>query len=204
MDHPGGKAQRGRGRPRSQDARRAVLGAVLAVAAARGYRGLTLDAVAAASGVPKSTIYRHWSSKGELLATALLERAQELIPARESGDLGRDLARFLGETFAAGQVPGTVEILRGLAAEAQSDPAVAEVLRERLVAHRRAALGALLARGRAGHPRPSRARIELALDMVFGAFWYRLLITAKPLDRRFARELAQAALKVLVPACADK
>nr|WP_083962441.1 TetR/AcrR family transcriptional regulator [Hoyosella altamirensis] len=61
-----------RGRPRSEAASQAILSAVLELIAAHGsISDVSVDAVAERSGVSKATIYRRWSTKEELVATAV-------------------------------------------------------------------------------------------------------------------------------------
>jgi len=58
-------------RPRSEEARRKVLGAASDLMAARGVASLTIDEVAARSGVAKTTIYRHWQERTSLIIDAV-------------------------------------------------------------------------------------------------------------------------------------
>lgn len=62
----------GKGRPRSAAASRAILDATLDLIAEEGkIDAVTVEAVAERSGVSKATIYRRWSTKEELIATAV-------------------------------------------------------------------------------------------------------------------------------------
>src|SRR5579862_4293650 len=58
-----GGARAGAGRPRTADADRAILAACLDRLEKVGYGPLTIDDVAAAAGVAKTTVYRRWPSK---------------------------------------------------------------------------------------------------------------------------------------------
>jgi AcrR family transcriptional regulator len=58
--------------PRIERSREQVLAAAVDLLREVGYGALTIEAVAARSGVAKSTIYRHWSSKAEVVADAFL------------------------------------------------------------------------------------------------------------------------------------
>src|SRR5580658_3496016 len=60
----GGGGQRGR--PRSQEADRAILTATLDLLGSRGLAAMSIEEVAARAGVGKATIYRRWSSQGQL------------------------------------------------------------------------------------------------------------------------------------------
>jgi AcrR family transcriptional regulator len=62
---------RGPGRPRSADADKAIIAAALEMLADEGYHRLSIEAVAAAAGVGKATVYRRWPGKRELIADAL-------------------------------------------------------------------------------------------------------------------------------------
>lgn len=65
--------------PRIERSREQILAAAIDLLREVGYGGLTIEAVAARSGVAKSTIYRHWSSKAGLVAAAF-DRAHEQDP----------------------------------------------------------------------------------------------------------------------------
>jgi len=61
------------GRPRSAQAHKAILDATLELLAEEGFHGLSIEAVAAKAGVGKTTIYRRWPSKDELVMDAILK-----------------------------------------------------------------------------------------------------------------------------------
>ncbi len=65
--------RRGVGRPRSVESHQAILDATLEMLAEEGFHGTSIEAIAARAGVGKSTIYRRWSTKDELIADALGE-----------------------------------------------------------------------------------------------------------------------------------
>ena len=178
------------GRPRSEEARRAILHAALDLAAEHRPRGVAMDAIARRAGVSKETLYRWWRSKAEVLVEAMAERGAETIPLPETGSLAGDLRRFLRATAASADEP-TRRILRALAAEAASDPGYAELVRDRFLVRRRAALETLLQRAvRAGQLDPARA--ALALDLVFGSLWYRVIFGLGPVDQEWADGVADA------------
>lgn len=188
------------GRKRSEASREAILEASLALLRRGGYHELTIDGIAAEAGVGKQTIYRWWPSKGAVVLEAMIERASREIAVPNTGRLGRDLHRFLADSFASARGPnGSAAILRGLMAEAQLDPAFLDQLRTQFIAARRQALRELLERGRTRGELRRSVNLELLLDLVFGPLWYRLLVQHAPLDARFARELAAAVMRVGAP-----
>jgi AcrR family transcriptional regulator len=182
--------QRRPGRPRSEKARRAILSATLELAAEHGPRGLRMEAIARKAGVSKETLYRWWGSKAEVVLEALAEYGEEVIPVPDTGSLAKDLRIFLRATAASADAT-TVRLLRALAAEAAGDPGMAELIRERFVDRRRAALGAVLRHGvRRGEI--SRANAAIALDLVYGSLWYRLIFGIAPLDKAWADRVANS------------
>src|SRR5215472_1525363 len=68
---PQGGKKRGPGRPRSEAADHAILRAALSVFIERGIEGATIEQVADAAGVARTTLYRRWSSKEALIAQAI-------------------------------------------------------------------------------------------------------------------------------------
>ena len=174
------------GRPRSEATRRAILAAAFELAAEEGATGLAMEAVAKRAGASKETLYRWWRSKVDLLLEALAERGEREIPTPDTGDLARDLRTFMRATARALDAP-TQRVLRALAAEAATDAAFAERVRDRFLARRRAALAIVLERGEL-----RRERAAIAVDLVFGSLWYRLVFAVGPLDRNWADSVAEA------------
>ena len=181
---------RRRGRPRSETARRAILAAALELAAERDAERVTMDAIARRARVSKETLYRWWRSKGEVLLEALAQRGEEAIPVPDTGSLAGDLGRFMRSTAAALDRP-TRRLLRTLAAQAAADPAFAEQTRERFLARRRAALAAVLDRA-VERGELTAPRAGIALDLVFGSLWYRLIFDVGPLDTSWADAVTDA------------
>lgn len=174
------------GRPRSEQARRAILRAALRLCERDGYPNVTLKGIAEEAGVGRQTLYRWWDTKAELLLEAMTDL---LTTGRTPSET--DLETFLRETFAlADGVIGRV--VAGLMAEAQSDDALGERLRERLIGPRRAALRRALER----MPPPRGADPELLVDMIFGVMWYRLLNRHAPIDAALAEDITALVTRI--------
>jgi AcrR family transcriptional regulator len=184
------ESARGPGRPRSEEARQAVLAAAFEMAAEHGPAGLRMEAIAKRAGVSKETLYRWWRSKADVLLEALAERGERTIPMPDSGSLAEDMRTFMRATAASADAP-TQRILRALAAEAASDPEQATLVRDRFIARRRAALGELLDRA-VQRGELDRTQAHTVLDLVFGSLWYRLIFGIGPLDRDWADGVADA------------
>ena len=82
-----------RGRPRSEASRGAILAAANELLRTIGLNRMSIEAVAEASGVGKTTIYRWWPSKGTLALDAYLEDMRAKVVVPDTGDGGQDLRR---------------------------------------------------------------------------------------------------------------
>ncbi|WP_371481678.1 TetR/AcrR family transcriptional regulator [Kitasatospora sp. NBC_00315] len=178
------------GRPRDPAVDEAIRRAAVELTEQHGYRGLSMEGIAALSGVSKQTVYRRYRSKGEVVLDALAGYATHHLPTPDTGSLRGDLTALLTATFEGQRgVIGTLN--RALAAEALQDPAFADRLWERLIAVRREAVRELLARarerGEVDHPDD-----EFLLDLVYGPMWYRLLFGSDALTASQAAELARS------------
>lgn len=181
------------GRRRSEAARQAILDAAFALLRETSGAGITIDAIAAAAGVGRQTIYRWWPSKGAVIAEAMAERAQAVASAPDTGVLRTDLAGFLADTFAAVADPANGRMLRQLMAAAQDDTYLAHAAAD-FTAQRRRELGVILERGRQRGELPDAADLDTLVDLVYGFLWYRLLVGHAPLDTPAAQALADAVL----------
>ncbi len=192
------------GAPRSETRRsplahRAIIAAAQALLAERGYERLTIEAVAARAGVGKQTIYRWWRSKAELVLEAYLTATLERVPPPpDTGSVRRDVHKLMESHVTAMAGPGVSKVVAGLIAAAQHDPALAEGFRREVVATRRRIMRAILERGRDRGEIRSGTDLDLAVDMLHGPTFYRLLLSGAPLDRTFARRLTDQVLDTIL------
>jgi AcrR family transcriptional regulator len=123
-------AQASRGRPRSEEARRAILTAARDLILESGYSELTIQAIADRSGSGRQTIYRWWSSKA-LIAADLILSGEITLPSqtlRNTGSLERDLREWLEGIAEAMADASVASLLRALITAASDDPEEAKLL----------------------------------------------------------------------------
>jgi AcrR family transcriptional regulator len=185
------KSSSGPGRPRSERAHRAILGAALELVAEQGLSALTMESVAARAGVGKATIYRRWPSKLPLVMEAL----GELPPLQPSdtGSLRRDLVEMLRGFLRLLRSTPLVPVLLSLSAEASRDPTLARQLRAHF-ARRREPIAAALQRAIGRGELPRELDPELAADLLVGPLLTRVCFTGGRLDAPALRRLVDAAL----------
>jgi AcrR family transcriptional regulator len=158
----------------------------------RGVDGVTIEAIAERAAVGKQTIYRRWSSRAAVLVEAFLSQDEVTAPVPDSGSLRRDLATFAGVVSASASDGSLRRSVAGLVAASHADPEVGRLFRERFVAPARAAVREVLERGVGrGEVHPD-ADLEVVIDELLGAIWYRALISGGRLDHTYAEGLAAA------------
>ena len=86
------------GRPRSAQAHKAILEATLELLAEEGFQGLSIEEVAARAGVGKTTIYRRWSSKDELVIDAI-HAVQVDLSMVDTGNFRNDLVTLFKTAY---------------------------------------------------------------------------------------------------------
>jgi AcrR family transcriptional regulator len=188
---PGGRSPRAepgkRGRPRSEEADRAILSAATELLAERGLSGMSMEEVAARAGVGKATVYRRWSSRGALALDAFLAEFEEQQPVPDTGTFRGDLLSALRAWIRSVTRTPAGRILAGLVAEAQRDPALAVAWREHVIEPLRARNAILVERAIERGEIPADTDADIVLDMMFGAAYHRLLQGHRPLTDQFAR-----------------
>jgi AcrR family transcriptional regulator len=183
-----------RGRPRSQQADRAILAAALDLLASRGLAAMSIEEVAARAGVGKATIYRRWSSKGLLALDAFVTVFAEQQPLPDTGTLRGDLIAALTSWVRAVTRTSMGPMLTGLIAEAQHDIDLRAAWRERVIEPLRSQHRIMLDRAIARGEIPATADREVVLDLFFGAAQHRLLLGHLPLTDDFIREVVDVIL----------
>ena len=188
-----------RGRPRSEKARGAILEAAAELLLERGLTAVSMDAVAARAGVSKATIYRWWPTKETLALDALHHEWAGGPPARDTGSLRGDLLSLLRPwARLAGQRPYG-RVIAALLTEAQTDPAFAREYQERFVQPRRDQARAIFRRAIERGEIPADTKVEVALDLLYGPIYHRLLHGHAPLNDRFVRDVIDTALDGIAP-----
>jgi AcrR family transcriptional regulator len=175
MSDPGGptKATSGSraGRPRSQEVDRRINAAALGLLRSGGPAVVTVEAVAAESGVAKTTIYRRYADRDEVLRAALADVIGEPVEPAEgtTRDKVRSLLdqkwRQMAEVFGAGGLSAVV---------AESDPRFSELFRHAITPYNAAIVALLQAEAERGELR-SDLDAETVVTLFVGAYFGQLV-----------------------------
>ena len=162
------------GRPRSDRSKAAILQAAFALLQERGYEGMAIEAVARRAGVGKTTIYRGWSNRQELAVESFFNATQAELEFPDTGSAREDFR---------GQIQQLGELLRGptgqamaaMIAASRTDEALRAALVSRWIEPRRRWGQARMARGVAEGQCVTDLKIDVALDVMYGPIYSRLL-----------------------------
>ena len=187
---------------RSERARAEALEAAADLVAAVGVDRLTIDEVAARSGVAKTTIYRHWPSKQALVLDAIRSACLLPTPTPNTGDLRADLTACFEGMIHAGLSgrPGQMlpALLDGANRDAALDVLVRDYIRER-AGPTRTVLELAQLRGDLS----ADLDLDLAVTLVVGPLLYRKVIVREPITAPFVAAVVDAALRALRPGAAS-
>lgn len=194
------------GRPRSAAADAAILAATRTALVELGWSKLTLGDVALRAGVAKTTLYRRWAGKNELVVDAVAELFDELtLPDR--GSLAADIEGVVLQFAAILARPEARNGLMAVVAEATRDDALRERIRASIVERQKRLVLAGRARAQARGelpPEPDAAEaartVDLIFDMVAGAVVHRTLVSAEPADEEWVHGFTRVLLSGLAAA----
>jgi AcrR family transcriptional regulator len=182
-------AHHGNRHKRSEQARQAVLEAADDLLAEHGFAGLTIEGIAARAGVAKQTIYRWWPSKAEILLEALADDAAGYLSPPDTGDLGHDLRLHLSKLAGFLTQTDAGAVFRALAGQAQHDAGVAAKLRASHLSQQRERDRLPLLRAVDRGQLPPGTDIDLAVELLVGPVYYRVLLTGEPVPGEFTDQL---------------
>ena len=158
------------GRPRaSVDA--VVFAATLNTVHELGYTHATVDRIAAAAGIAKTTIYRRWPSKGALITACLVDAFGPL--PRTGGSRAEDLATAVRYGAAKIGEPGIAAAFAGVFTDAIGDPGLRELLSTQLQDPYRIVLQEALGE--------SEQRVLFFIDVAIGTLLHRMGMTGEPM-----------------------
>ncbi|MFD9909095.1 TetR/AcrR family transcriptional regulator [Streptomyces sp. NPDC059063] len=181
------------GRPRSAEADTAILEATRQALVDLGWTKLTLSDVATRAGVAKTTLYRRWAGKSELVVDAVAELFDELeLP--DNGSLASDIEGVVLQFADLLGRPETKTALMAVVAESTTDAPLRERVRGSIVDRQKRLVLQGRARAQArgelpveADPMTAARTADLIFDVIAGAVVHRALVSAEPVDAEWAR-----------------
>lgn len=197
-EHPGapglnGNGKRPPGRPRSEEARVAILSTTLKLLAEAGFTNLTIEEVADRAGVGKATVYRWWPNKAALIADAFASSTVDRLHFPNTGSVATDINRQMRQLIKVFRGPRG-RIVSAILAAGQSDPGLIAAFRERFLIPRRREAYATLRRGIVRGELRRGIDPDLVLDSLYGPIYMRFLIQHDRLTPAFVDHLCRLVL----------
>src|SRR6202166_663729 len=189
----GGKNIRSPGRPRSEEARLAILRSTLKILGKHGFADFTIEDVAAHAGVGKATVYRWWPNKAALIADAFSSSTTRALHFPDTGSVFSDMSqqmRQLVKIFRSRRG----RIVSAMLAAGQSDKDLIAAFRERFLKPRRQEAYATLRRAIARGELRRGEDLDLLLDSLYGPIYMRFLIRHDKMTPEFIDRLCELVL----------
>jgi AcrR family transcriptional regulator len=193
-------------RPGGRTARNteAVLAATLVELAEGSYAEASIESIAARAGVHKTTIYRRWGTKAELVTQALASAAHAMIKVPDTGHAASDLRALARSVQAVLSSPRGAAVTRMLLAGAATAPEIRQLMQQ-FWAARLDAISVITDRATGRGEIPAGTSAAQLMHAVAAPLYHQLLVTGETLtqcdaDRAAAAALAAAQAGVFTPA----
>lgn len=180
--------------PRRTKTREKVLRAAGEILSREGYSRLTMERVAAESGVAKTTLYRRWPTKAALCMELYLDVAGRELHVPDTGDVSRDLRQIANAVVHLQTRTVAGPALIGLIAEAQINPDTRGAFLKEFAERRREVTRKVLRRAIERGEIHADTDIDLVIDALGGAVTFRLLQGHAPLTTKFTETLVNLVL----------
>lgn len=164
-----------------------VLAAALEVFAERGYAGLSIEAVAERANVNKTTVYRRWPKKSDLVAAALFRLKDDEPPAPDLGSLRLDLFELLRHRMQQMSSPRSLAI-RLAVLVSRAEPELDAII-ERLRRERPAIPAPIFERAVARGELPRNVDTRLLAETLIGTLHHRTFWKRESATPAFLKEL---------------
>jgi AcrR family transcriptional regulator len=178
-------------RPATRDRALAAAGEILR---RHGYSQLTMERVAAESGIAKTTLYRRWPAKAALCMELYLDISGRELNLPETGSITGDLTHIIHTVIHLQTRTVAGPAFLGLIAEAQVNPESREAFLAEFAERRREVTRTVLKRAIERGEIRADTDIDLFIDALGGAVTFRLLQGHAPLTKAFAKGLIELLL----------
>ncbi|MEM6253092.1 MAG: TetR/AcrR family transcriptional regulator [Cyanobacteria bacterium P01_D01_bin.156] len=162
------------GRPRSKASHQAMLKATLELLAEVGFEAMSIEAISTRAGVGKTTIYRRYSSKDELVADAIESMREEvLIP--DTGTLWDDMNALIENAAQITLTPLGRQAVAMIISSASSNPEFAQIYWDKYLQPRREAFDIVIKRAKERSEISTDIDSGLVFDTMSGIMLYALI-----------------------------
>ena len=161
-----------KGRPRDERIDADITAAALDLLSTEGFDRFSVEAVAALAGVAKTTVYRRFPTRNDLIVGALVRLNYELPPPPAPGPVRERLISVLN-----GIRHRTTESVRGrilmqVVSEGLRDPALADLVHQRVLAPRRQVLRDVITDGIASGELRADVEVDTVVPLLVGPMLY--------------------------------
>ena len=181
------------GRPRSEQARQAILRSTLKILGKNGFSDFKIEEVAAGASVGKATVYRWWPNKGALIADAFASSTTRRLRFPDTGSVYTDMSQQMRQLIKVFR-SRRGRIVSAILAAGQTDKDLIEAFRERFLWPRRREAYATLRRGIQRGELRKDLDPDLLLDSLYGPIYMRFLIQHDRLTPEFVDRLCTLVL----------
>ena len=161
--------------PRIERTRRVVLEATAELIGECGFGRTSIEAISERSGVARSTIYRHWPDRAELLLESMGKHLAD-IEATYTDDLRADLLRSFAHITSMLSDGTTRGVIASFVAESTRDPELAALNSKFTKARREATQGLIEDAVDRGELSPQTDSLQMAGDLSAGIFFRGLIL----------------------------
>lgn len=177
-----------RGRPRSEEVHQAILKVALDQVSKIGFRALSIESIAEAARVGKTTIYRRWPNKAAVVMDAFLVHVS---PRAVFPTMPRAIDSIRSQLHAQAKLfrSKTGKLISSLLGEAQFDSELKKAFRERWILPRRQLARETIEKAIEQGDLRKDISIETMIDMLYGPFYYRLQLETDPMPDAYADDI---------------
>ncbi|MCE7997997.1 MAG: TetR/AcrR family transcriptional regulator [Rhodobiaceae bacterium] len=175
---------------RNAKSHEAILEATISLLGSSGYVDFSIEKVAAKAGVGKQTIYRWWPTRADLVLEVWRDR---LLPPMPPYDGKTALPTYLGNSLLAfGQQISRTDCRQAaicILAEAHRDPDLHQRMAEAVYLPRISLIKRAFQEAQESGAYPKDINVDVAIDALYGAVWYKVLIRFETVDRSYIETL---------------
>ncbi len=186
-----------KGRPRDLRATRLIQAVALELAYAGGIGNATVERIAEEAGVAKTTIYRRWPNAAAIVMAGFLEEIGPLVTYEGRRSIVATVKSNIRHLVRAMQ-GRRGDLLRHLVGAVQTSEELKEAFLGQLIMPRREEARAAFQRAIAAGELAPHTDVDIILDLLYGAVYYRLFVSFTPFHPRFVDEIVDRAFHGLL------